>query len=93
MSAQNQITRISYRNSYSCRIPIPVEGVCSTNYIIPVDSSAIFYFAFVGNTGGISIDGNIQQQGYYVVFDNLGLFACYCEVLGILLILLLCLLY
>ena len=52
-------------------IPIPIEGVCSTNYIIPVDRSAIFYFAIAGNTGGISIYGNIQQQGYCVVFDNL----------------------
>lgn len=43
----------------------------ATNYLIPVDSSATFCFAFAGNTGGLSIIGNIQQQGYRVVFDSL----------------------
>jgi len=43
----------------------------ATNYLIPVDSSATFCFAFAGNTGGLSIIGNIQQQGYRVAFDSL----------------------
>uniref|UniRef100_A0A0D6R379 Peptidase A1 domain-containing protein n=1 Tax=Araucaria cunninghamii TaxID=56994 RepID=A0A0D6R379_ARACU len=42
----------------------------ANNYLIPVDSSGIFCFAFAGNTGGLSIIGNIQQQGFRVVFDG-----------------------
>lgn len=44
----------------------------ATNYLILVDSaSAVFCFAFAGNTGGLSIIGNIQQQGFRVVFDSM----------------------
>lgn len=41
----------------------------ATNYLIPVDGSGVFCFAFAGTTGGLSIIGNIQQQGFRVVFD------------------------
>ncbi|KAF7840606.1 aspartyl protease family protein 2 [Senna tora] len=41
----------------------------ATNYMIPVDSSGIFCFAFAGTMGGLSIIGNIQQQGFRVVYD------------------------
>ena len=42
------------------------------NYVILVDSaSAVFCFAFAQNIGGLSIIGNIQQQGFRVVFDSL----------------------
>lgn len=44
----------------------------ATNYLIPVDTSGTFCFAFAGTTGGLSIIGNIQQQGFRVVFDLAG---------------------
>ncbi|MQL80961.1 hypothetical protein Taro_013405 [Colocasia esculenta] len=40
------------------------------NYMIPVDTDGVFCFAFAGTDGGISIIGNIQQQGFRVVFDG-----------------------
>ncbi|GLJ40587.1 hypothetical protein SUGI_0837870 [Cryptomeria japonica] len=36
-------------------------SVPANNYLIPVDSSGVFCFAFAGTTGGLSIIGNIQQ--------------------------------
>ncbi|XP_020227134.1 aspartyl protease family protein 2-like [Cajanus cajan] len=41
----------------------------ATNYLIPVDNSGTFCFAFAGTMSGLSIIGNIQQQGFRVVFD------------------------
>ena len=47
-------------------------SLSTTNYLILVDSaSSVLCFAFAGNIGGISIIGNIQQQGLHVVFDSL----------------------
>lgn len=44
----------------------------ATNYLIPVDTSGSFCFAFAGTMGGLSIIGNIQQQGFRVVYDLAG---------------------
>ncbi|KAE9593573.1 hypothetical protein Lal_00036449 [Lupinus albus] len=44
----------------------------ATNYLIPVDSSGSFCFAFAGTMNGLSIIGNIQQQGFRVVYDLAG---------------------
>lgn len=44
----------------------------ASNYLIPVDSSGRFCFAFAGTLSGLSIIGNIQQQGFRVVFDLAG---------------------
>ncbi|KAL3624867.1 hypothetical protein CASFOL_031535 [Castilleja foliolosa] len=44
----------------------------STNYLIPVDNEGTVCFAFAGTTDGLSIIGNIQQQGFRVVFDLAG---------------------
>ncbi|RZC59129.1 hypothetical protein C5167_006430 [Papaver somniferum] len=44
----------------------------AANYLIPVDTNGVFCFAFAGTTGGLSIIGNIQQQGIRVVFDRAG---------------------
>ncbi|XP_073027587.1 aspartyl protease family protein 2-like [Primulina eburnea] len=44
----------------------------ASNYLIPVDSEGTFCFAFAGTTSGLSIIGNIQQQGFRVVFDLAG---------------------
>ncbi|KAL2468819.1 Eukaryotic aspartyl protease family protein [Forsythia ovata] len=41
----------------------------ASNYLIPVDTDGRFCFAFAGTTSGLSIIGNIQQQGFRVVFD------------------------
>ncbi|XP_004961034.1 aspartyl protease family protein 2 [Setaria italica] len=40
------------------------------NYLIPVDTRGTFCFALAGTDGGVSILGNIQQQGFRVVFDG-----------------------
>ncbi|XWS46239.1 hypothetical protein CRYUN_Cryun14cG0047500 [Craigia yunnanensis] len=44
----------------------------ATNYLIPVDSSGTFCFAFAGTMSGLSIIGNIQQQGFRVAYDLAG---------------------
>ncbi|CAJ1950429.1 unnamed protein product [Sphenostylis stenocarpa] len=44
----------------------------ASNYVIPVDNSGKFCFAFAGTKNGLSIIGNIQQQGFRVVFDLAG---------------------
>ncbi|KAG4174046.1 hypothetical protein ERO13_A11G097100v2 [Gossypium hirsutum] len=44
----------------------------ATNYLIPVDSSGTFCFAFAGTMSGLSIIGNIQQQSFRVAFDSAG---------------------
>ncbi|OIW16770.1 hypothetical protein TanjilG_05504 [Lupinus angustifolius] len=41
----------------------------AANYLIPVDNSGSFCFAFAGTMSGLSIIGNIQQQGFRVVYD------------------------
>ncbi|XP_010924503.1 aspartyl protease family protein 2 [Elaeis guineensis] len=46
-------------------VPLPAE-----NYLIPVDTKGTFCFAFAGTESGVSIIGNIQQQGFRVVFDG-----------------------
>ncbi|CAH2039233.1 unnamed protein product [Thlaspi arvense] len=44
----------------------------ATNYLIPVDTNGKFCFAFAGTMSGLSIIGNIQQQGFRVVYDLTG---------------------
>ncbi|KAF5203948.1 Aspartyl protease family protein [Thalictrum thalictroides] len=44
----------------------------ASNYLIPINSNGVFCFAFAGTTSGLSIIGNIQQQGFRIVFDNAG---------------------
>ncbi|KVH91062.1 aspartyl protease family protein 2-like [Cynara cardunculus var. scolymus] len=44
----------------------------ASNYLIPVDSGGSFCFAFAGTASGLSIIGNIQQQGFRVVYDLAG---------------------
>ncbi|KAG9448249.1 hypothetical protein H6P81_014377 [Aristolochia fimbriata] len=44
----------------------------AANYLIPVDSRGVFCFAFAPTAGMVSIVGNIQQQGFRVVFDVVG---------------------
>ncbi|KAL0906484.1 hypothetical protein M5K25_024981 [Dendrobium thyrsiflorum] len=42
-------------------VSLPAE-----NYLIPVDTRGTFCFAFAGTDSGVSIIGNIQQQGFRV---------------------------
>ncbi|KAL3517304.1 hypothetical protein ACH5RR_024206 [Cinchona calisaya] len=44
----------------------------ASNYLIPVDGNGRFCFAFAGTMSGLSIIGNIQQQGFRVSFDLAG---------------------
>lgn len=44
----------------------------ASNYLIPVDTSGRFCFAFAGTKNGLSIIGNIQQQGFRLVYDLSG---------------------
>ncbi|GMH17308.1 hypothetical protein Nepgr_019149 [Nepenthes gracilis] len=44
----------------------------ANNYMIPVDTSGRFCFAFAGTMSELSIIGNIQQQGFRVIFDMAG---------------------
>ncbi|XP_052171755.1 aspartyl protease family protein 2-like [Diospyros lotus] len=44
----------------------------ASNYLIPVDTKGTFCFAFAGTMSGLSIIGNIQQQGFRVVYDVAG---------------------
>lgn len=48
-------------------VSLPAE-----NYLIPVNTQGVFCFAFAGTANGLSIIGNIQQQGFRVVFDSAG---------------------
>ncbi|KAF3772625.1 ASPARTIC PROTEASE IN GUARD CELL 1 protein [Nymphaea thermarum] len=41
----------------------------ASNYLIPVNTAGLFCFAFAGTSSGLTIIGNIQQQGIRVVFD------------------------
>ncbi|GMH00410.1 hypothetical protein Nepgr_002249 [Nepenthes gracilis] len=47
-------------------------SLLANNYMIAVDTSGRFCFAFAGTSSGLSIFGNIQQQGFRVVFDMAG---------------------
>ncbi|XAR62957.1 Nepenthesin [Bertholletia excelsa] len=44
----------------------------ASNYLIPVDNDGSFCFAFAGTMSGLSIIGNIQQQGFRIVYDLAG---------------------
>ncbi|KAK4344966.1 hypothetical protein RND71_035142 [Anisodus tanguticus] len=44
----------------------------ASNYLIPVNGEGRFCFGFAGMNSGLSIIGNLQQQGFRVVFDLKG---------------------
>ncbi|KAK6132042.1 hypothetical protein DH2020_034206 [Rehmannia glutinosa] len=44
-------------------------GLPAKNYMIPVDSSGTFCFAFAPTSSSLGIIGNVQQQGTRVSFD------------------------
>lgn len=51
-----------FLGDYDMRLP-------PSNYIIPVGNNNTYCFAFAANAGP-SIIGNVQQQGFRVIYDN-----------------------
>uniref|UniRef100_A0A0A9EY32 Peptidase A1 domain-containing protein n=1 Tax=Arundo donax TaxID=35708 RepID=A0A0A9EY32_ARUDO len=60
-----KVPTLSIHLAGGAEVALPPE-----NYLIPVDTRGTFCFAFAGTDGGVSIIGNIQQQGFRVVFDG-----------------------
>lgn len=48
----------------------PVLTLPARNFLIPMDDVGIFCFAFAPSSSGLSIIGNIQQEGIQVTFDG-----------------------
>ncbi|KAJ3695066.1 hypothetical protein LUZ60_000443 [Juncus effusus] len=63
--SQVKVPTVSLHFNGNADVVLPPE-----NYLIPVDMKGTFCFAFSGTDGGVSIIGNIQQQGFRVVFDS-----------------------
>ncbi|CAN4124768.1 unnamed protein product [Withania somnifera] len=59
-----EVPTVSLHFSNGNELPFPAK-----NYLIPVDSSGTFCFAFAPTTSSLSIIGNVQQQGTRVSFD------------------------
>ncbi|MBA0872951.1 hypothetical protein Goshw_024156 [Gossypium schwendimanii] len=48
----------------------PILTLPANNFLIPVDSVGTFCFAFASSGSGLSIIGNIQQEGIQISFDG-----------------------
>lgn len=48
----------------------PVLTLPANNFLIPVDEVGTFCFAFAPSSSGLSIIGNIQQEGIQISFDG-----------------------
>ncbi|XP_031249569.1 protein ASPARTIC PROTEASE IN GUARD CELL 1-like [Pistacia vera] len=59
-----EVPTVSFHFADGKALPLPPK-----NYLIPVDSSGTFCFAFAPTTSSLSIIGNVQQQGTRVSFD------------------------
>ncbi|XP_016442544.1 protein ASPARTIC PROTEASE IN GUARD CELL 1-like [Nicotiana tabacum] len=59
-----EVPTVSFHFSNGKELPLPAK-----NYLIPVDSSGTFCFAFAPTSSSLSIIGNVQQQGTRVSFD------------------------
>lgn len=59
-----KVPTVSFKFSDGKSLQLPAK-----NYLIPVDSSGTFCFAFAPTTSSLSIVGNVQQQGTRVSFD------------------------
>ncbi|CAN6358921.1 unnamed protein product [Urochloa humidicola] len=62
-----KVPTLSVHMAGGAAVALPPE-----NYLIPVDAHGTFCFALAGTDGAVSILGNIQQQGFRVVFDGDG---------------------
>ncbi|OMO98219.1 Peptidase A1 [Corchorus capsularis] len=50
----------------------PILTLPARNFLIPVDDVGTFCFAFASSASGLSIIGNIQQEGIQISFDSNG---------------------
>ncbi|XP_050234906.1 protein ASPARTIC PROTEASE IN GUARD CELL 2 [Mercurialis annua] len=48
----------------------PILTLPARNFLIPVDDVGTYCFAFAGSTSGLSIIGNIQQEGIQISVDG-----------------------
>ncbi|KAH1074004.1 hypothetical protein J1N35_026332 [Gossypium stocksii] len=48
----------------------PILTLPASNFLIPVDDVGTFCLAFASSTSGLSIIGNIQQEGIQISFDG-----------------------
>ncbi|KAG8371632.1 hypothetical protein BUALT_Bualt13G0108400 [Buddleja alternifolia] len=48
----------------------PILTLPASNFLIPVDEKGTFCFAFAPSPSGLSIIGNIQQEGIQISFDG-----------------------
>ncbi|XP_022726387.1 protein ASPARTIC PROTEASE IN GUARD CELL 2-like [Durio zibethinus] len=48
----------------------PILTLPASNFLIPVDDVGTFCFAFAASASGLSIIGNIQQEGIQISFDG-----------------------
>ncbi|XVF67049.1 hypothetical protein PTKIN_Ptkin10aG0089800 [Pterospermum kingtungense] len=48
----------------------PILTLPASNFLIPVDDVGTFCFAFASSASGLSIIGNIQQEGIQISFDG-----------------------
>ncbi|XP_044492236.1 protein ASPARTIC PROTEASE IN GUARD CELL 2-like [Mangifera indica] len=48
----------------------PILTLPANNFLIPVDDAGTFCFAFAPSASGLSIIGNIQQEGIQISFDE-----------------------
>ncbi|KAG2617117.1 aspartyl protease family protein 2-like [Panicum virgatum] len=60
-----KVPTLSLHLAGGAEVALPPE-----NYLIPVDTRGTFCLALAGTDGGVSVVGNIQQQGFRVVFDG-----------------------
>lgn len=61
---QVRVPTVSFHFSGGRSYDLPAK-----NYLIPVDSSGTFCFAFAPTSSSLSIIGNVQQQGTRVSYD------------------------
>lgn len=59
-----EVPTVSFHFSNGNKLQLP-----AANYLIPVDSSGTYCFAFAPSSSSLSIIGNVQQQGTRVSFD------------------------
>lgn len=59
-----EVPTVSLRFSNGKELRLPAK-----NYLIPVDSSGTFCFAFAPTSSNLGIIGNVQQQGIRVSYD------------------------
>ncbi|KAL8533396.1 hypothetical protein ACS0TY_009689 [Phlomoides rotata] len=59
-----EVPTVSFHFSNSKELRLPAK-----NYLIPVDSSGTFCFAFAPTSSSLGIIGNVQQQGTRVSYD------------------------